>query len=97
MISNMFNPKILILGVWSLITRQELVYVKSRDTLGSTYTIHVKIAHRQFDPFSDNEPPLIIWMYGVWVTLQPNGITGNGCKWCYVSKSKRTAQKLSWS
>jgi hypothetical protein len=93
----MFKLKVCVLSVWALITRRELVYVKARDSLGASYTIYVKIAENQFDPFSDEESPLTVQLHGFTAELMPDGTTSHGGRWCYVNKNKRTAQKLAWS
>lgn len=93
----MFKMKTWLLRAWACCTGGDVVYVKVKDAFDSTYTLHVLIAHKEFDPFSDNESALIIRLNGRQVRLLPNGTLNQNDKWCYVNKSKRTAQKLAWS
>lgn len=92
----MFKLKVCVMGVWAFITRRELVYVKARDPLTTSQTIYVKMAHTQFDPFTEDESPLTIELHGFTIELKPDGTSARDCRWCYVNKSKRTAQKLAW-
>ena len=93
----MFKVKTLLLRAWACCTGGDVVYVKIKDPLGSTYTLHVKIAHKEFDPFSDGDAALVIHLNGSQRLLRLNGTVNHNDKWCYVNKSKRTAQKLAWS
>lgn len=88
--------KVFAMRVWALIAGYEVIYVRTKDRFSNKHLTRARYAYRHFDPFSEDDAIWVVNLDGYVAELSPDGKVNNGDQWCYVSKSKRLAQKLSW-